>query len=116
MPWEQPRGPNPAFARQVVAYPTRDPKLEIVNLRKDPLVLAVNPQHPFAKLKSIRNKNLTGQKFISFERDIPTRRAVDKILKEHGGQVNVEGRPGGGTRFILEIPAVLPTTGMETMV
>ena len=24
MPWEQPRGPNPAFARQVVAYPTHE--------------------------------------------------------------------------------------------
>ena len=23
-PWEQPRGPNPAFARQIVAYPTRE--------------------------------------------------------------------------------------------
>ena len=24
MPWEQRRGPNPAFARQVVAYPTHE--------------------------------------------------------------------------------------------
>jgi hypothetical protein len=24
MPWEQPRGPNPAFARRVVAYPTHE--------------------------------------------------------------------------------------------
>ena len=24
MPWEQPRGPNPAFARHVVAYPTHE--------------------------------------------------------------------------------------------
>jgi len=24
MPWEQPRGPNSAFARQVVAYPTHE--------------------------------------------------------------------------------------------
>ena len=24
MPWEQSRGPNPAFARQVVAYPTHE--------------------------------------------------------------------------------------------
>jgi lipoprotein-anchoring transpeptidase ErfK/SrfK len=24
MPWEQPRGPNPAFACQVVAYPTHE--------------------------------------------------------------------------------------------
>ena len=24
MPWEQPRGPNPAFARQVVTYATHE--------------------------------------------------------------------------------------------
>ena len=35
----------------LVAYPVPDPKLEIVPLRKDPLVLACHPQHPFAKLK-----------------------------------------------------------------
>src|SRR5579864_3361325 len=37
----------------LVAYPTRDPKLELVMLRKDPLVVICNPQHPFAKLKQI---------------------------------------------------------------
>src|SRR5882724_8992521 len=31
----------------LVAYPQRDPKLEIYSLRKDPLVLIVHPQHPF---------------------------------------------------------------------
>ena len=59
----------------LVAYPVRDQKLEIVSLRKDPLVLICHPQHAFAKLKSIKLKNLNGQKFVSFERDIPTRRA-----------------------------------------
>src|SRR5215475_12949293 len=61
----------------LVAYPARDPKLEIVALRKDPLVLITHPQHAFAKLKSIKLKNLNGQKFVSFERDIPTRRGMD---------------------------------------
>jgi len=71
----------------LVAYPVRDPKLEIVALRKDQLVLICHPQHPFAKLKGIKLKNLSGQKFVSFEKDIPTRKALDKILKDHGVSV-----------------------------
>ena len=66
----------------LVAYPSRDAKLEVVPLRKDKLVLICFPQHPFAKCKSIKLKDLSGQKFISFEPDIPTRRAIDKILKD----------------------------------
>ena len=68
----------------LVAYPTKDPKLEIVPLRKDPLVLICHPSHPFAKLKSLKLKAITDEKFIGFEPDIPTRKALDKILKEHG--------------------------------
>jgi DNA-binding transcriptional LysR family regulator len=68
----------------LVAYPTKDSKLEIIALHKDPLVLICHPQHPFARQKSIRFKALTGQKFIGFEPDIPTRKAVDRILKDHG--------------------------------
>src|SRR5438270_3021506 len=56
----------------LVAYPTRDAKLEIVPLRKDPLVLVSHPHHPLAKLKSVKLKALNGQKFVSFEKDIPT--------------------------------------------
>ncbi len=68
----------------LVAYPVRDPKLEIVPFRKDVLVLICHPQHSFAKLKSVKLKNLDGQKFVGFERDIPTRRALDKLLKDAG--------------------------------
>jgi len=71
----------------LVAYPARDNKLEIVPLRKDPLVLICHPQHPLAKSKSVRIKALTGQKFIGFEPDIPTRKALDRILKDHSVQV-----------------------------
>lgn len=71
----------------LVAYPTRDSKLEIVSLRKDPLVLICHPQHPLAKNKTIKLKTISGQKFIGFEPDIPTRKALDKILKDHGVEV-----------------------------
>src|SRR5947209_551095 len=71
----------------LVAYPARDNKLEIYPLRKDPLVLICHPQHPISKQKELRLKALSGQKFIGFEPDIPTRKALDRILKDHSVQV-----------------------------
>jgi DNA-binding transcriptional LysR family regulator len=71
----------------LVAYPTKDPKLEIVPLRKDTLVLICHPHHPLAKAKSVKLSQLAGEKFISFEPDIPTRKAIDKILREHSVKV-----------------------------
>jgi DNA-binding transcriptional LysR family regulator len=71
----------------LVAYPVRDARWEIVPLGKEPLVLACHPQHPFAKLRSVKIKALSGQKFISFEPDMPTRKALDKILRGQGVKV-----------------------------
>jgi DNA-binding transcriptional LysR family regulator len=71
----------------LVAYPVKDPKIEIIALRKEPLVLVCHPQHPFAKLTTVKLKALAGQKIIGFEPDIPTRKALDKILKEHGVEI-----------------------------
>ena len=67
----------------LVAYPMRDNKLETIALHKDPLVLICHPQHPLARNKSAKLKALAGQKFIGFEPDIPTRKALDKILKDN---------------------------------
>jgi DNA-binding transcriptional LysR family regulator len=66
----------------LVAYPSRDPQLKIVPLRNEPLVLICHPNHPFAKAASIKLSDLQGQKFVHFEAEIPTRRAIDRCLKD----------------------------------
>ena len=71
----------------LVAYPVRDNKLDVVPLRRDRLVLVCHPQHPLAKSKSVPLTAIAGQKFIGFQPDIPTRKAIDKILKDRGIQV-----------------------------
>jgi len=71
----------------LVAYPVKDAKLEIVPLRKEPLVLICHPQHPFARQKAIQLKQLLDQKVIGFEPDIPTRKALDKILRDYGAEL-----------------------------
>lgn len=71
----------------LVAFPTSNKKLEIYPLREEELVLICHPQHPLAGKKNLPLAALHQQKFISFERDIPTRKALDKIFKSHSIQV-----------------------------
>ncbi len=68
----------------LVAFPEPQGRLEVVPFRNDRLVLACHPQDSLARLKSIRLKALAGQKMLGFELSVPTRRAVDKMLKEQG--------------------------------
>jgi len=73
----------------LVAYPNKDARLEVVPLHEETMVLICPPQHPFTKLKSLSIGHLQGQKFIGFEHDIPTRKAIDRILREAGVEVKV---------------------------
>ncbi len=68
----------------IVAYPERKRGLEIVPLGGDRLVLICPPGHALAGRKKVSAADLNGQDFVLFERDIPTRRAIDKILRAHG--------------------------------
>ncbi len=72
----------------LVAYPSRNAGLETIPLRKESLVLVCHPAHPLAKVKTLRLKDLQGQKFVHFETDSPTRRAIDQLLKD--AKVSVE--------------------------
>jgi DNA-binding transcriptional LysR family regulator len=73
----------------IVAYPVRRSGLETIPFRDDTLVLITHPNHPFADLSAIDVGQLSRQPFVAFERDIPTRRAVDRILRSRGLAVNV---------------------------
>jgi DNA-binding transcriptional LysR family regulator len=68
----------------VVAYPEKRRGLEVVPLKGDRLVFICRPEHPLAHRKKLRAADLQGQSFVHFERDIPTRRATDRILRAHG--------------------------------
>ena len=68
----------------VVTFPEPRRGLEIVPMASDRLVLISPPDHEFAKRKRIKVTELKGQDFVLFERDIPTRKATDRIMKSHG--------------------------------
>ena len=68
----------------VVAYPEKRRGLTVVPLPGDRLVLICPPSHPLATRKKVKATELNQQDFVLFERDIPTRRATDRILKSYG--------------------------------
>lgn len=68
----------------IVAYPERKRGLEVIQLAGDRLVLICPPGHALAARKKVSARDLDAQDFVLFERDIPTRRATDKILRAHG--------------------------------
>lgn len=72
----------------VVAYPEPKRGITIVPMPGDRLVLICPPDHEFAERDEIKAAELNGQDFVLFERDIPTRKATDKIFKNHGVTVH----------------------------
>jgi DNA-binding transcriptional LysR family regulator len=73
----------------IVAYPARRSGLEILPFREDELVLTCHPEHPLARHRRVEVGKLAGQSFVGFERDLPTRRAVDRILRSQRVRVDM---------------------------
>ena len=71
----------------VVAFPEPRRGLTVVTMASDRLVLICPPDHEFAERVEIKVTELAGRDFVLFERDIPTRKATDKILKSYGVEI-----------------------------
>ena len=71
----------------VVAFPLRRANVTVIPWEDEPLVLVCPPAHRLRR-RHVRLAELRGEEFIAFERDIPTRRTIDRILKAHAVAVN----------------------------
>ena len=67
----------------LVAFPVKMRQIEALPFHKDHLVVIAHPQHPLVKKGEVEVKDLAGQKFISFDPDIPTRKAIDQIFRDN---------------------------------
>lgn len=73
----------------IVPYPKPRKGLEVVTLPADRLILICSPEHPFARHRHINISKVSGQNFVAFEKDIPSRHAIDTILEENNARVRV---------------------------
>ena len=72
----------------VLAYPEQRRGITIDMMPSQPLVLICPRDHKLASRSQVKTKELQGLDFVHFERDTPTRKATDRILRSHGIEVN----------------------------
>jgi DNA-binding transcriptional LysR family regulator len=77
----------------IVAYPTKRPQITVIPFRQDRLVLVCPPNHPLARYRQVSIHKLAGEPMVGYERDIPTRRETDRLLRRYGVEV----------RYVMEL-------------
>jgi DNA-binding transcriptional LysR family regulator len=67
----------------LVAVPKRDKRLEVHDFENEPLVLACSSKHPLSQESQIDIHRLQFERFIAFEKSVPTRVWIDGILQRY---------------------------------
>ncbi|MHC4637522.1 MAG: LysR family transcriptional regulator [Planctomycetota bacterium] len=72
----------------LVAIPKRDKRLDVYDFQDESLVLVCSPKHHLAENTNIDIHKLQFERFISFQKDVPTRLWIDSILQRYSIVVN----------------------------
>lgn len=67
----------------LVAVPRREKRLNVYDFQNEPLVLVCSPRHPLADESGVDIHRMQFERFISFEKNVPTRIWIDSILQRY---------------------------------
>ncbi len=67
----------------LVAVPKRDKRLEVYDLEDEPLVLVCSPRHPLAGESQVDIHKVQYERYIGFDKSVPTRTWIDGILERY---------------------------------
>lgn len=73
----------------LVSYPNPTRGLRAIDWRLEQMVFVCHPSHPLAGARSIKPADLGRTDFVSFDRGLQIRRALDRFFREHGVQREV---------------------------
>lgn len=73
----------------IVAYPAEQSRISVAPLRTDRLVVICAPDHPLAERRTVSLRQLARTPFIGFEKDIPTRQAIDRHAEAAGVRLDI---------------------------
>jgi len=67
----------------LVAVPKRDKRLDVYDFEDEPLVLVCSPKHLLSYESQVDIHKLQFERFIAFEKGVPTRTWIDNILERY---------------------------------
>jgi LysR family transcriptional regulator, transcriptional activator of the cysJI operon len=72
----------------IVAYPQPRAGVDILPFRDDRLAIVCAPNHTFSSKQKVSITALSGVPFIAFDREAPTRKAIDRLFRDKGLELN----------------------------
>ncbi len=73
----------------LVSFPRLSRKWAVIPWRSEEMVLACAPSHRFAGQGTVHPADLSGERYVAFDRALTIRRQVDRFLREQGAAVEV---------------------------
>ena len=73
----------------ILSYPAERKGVSVIPWREEPMVLACQPEHRFAKLKKFDVKQLAEETLVGFDPELVIWKKIDRFLKDHGVEANV---------------------------
>ncbi len=74
----------------IVSYPRTWKRVATMPLRDEVMAVVCRPDHPLAKRKAVRARDLVGHKLATFEVELPVGRQIRQYLREQGVASGVE--------------------------
>lgn len=71
----------------VIAFPEPKRGLTVVPMPENRLVVIAPPGHPLSKRQELKVTDLNGEDLVHFERDMPTRKMMERTFKQNGIEV-----------------------------
>lgn len=72
----------------VVAYPQPRAGVDVLDFREDELAVICSPDHALAHKAKVTMSSLSGVPYVAFDREAPTRKAIDRLFREHEVEVD----------------------------
>jgi LysR family transcriptional regulator, transcriptional activator of the cysJI operon len=80
------------FDAAVVAFAPKHKDIIFEEFGTDELVIALAPGHPLSKKSKLDLSSLNGLGFVHFDATAPTRKVIDRSLRDAGAKVSVRGQ------------------------
>lgn len=105
----------------IIAYAKSLRDIDVYPFVEEPLKLVTAPDHRFADMKKVDIHKLSGEDFIAFEKEVPTRQLIDEILDRYNVKPRIiqEFDNTETIKRAVEIGAgvsILPETTLQTEV
>jgi len=73
----------------IVSFPKARRGISVIAWKSEPMTLTCSPEHRFANLKKITPADLSGEKFVAFDKELVIRKEIDRFLKKNNIEADI---------------------------